>query len=120
MLDSFYIVVFNYYKKSLGKRSLAISLAYINLLELSVLLALASFFMAFAVQMKMIVMSSTKFWVLFSLISVFVVFKNWMRYNGKKRNVLNAKNKSKQHSIYLLWLMPLAFILIAVVLIQAQ
>jgi H+/Cl- antiporter ClcA len=120
MLDSFYISVFNYYKKSVGKRSLTISLVYINFLELSIFLALASFFMAFAVQMKMIVMSSLKFWVLFGLIAVFVIFKNWMRYNGKKRNVLNAKSKSKTHSIFLLWLMPIGFLLIALVLLQAQ
>jgi hypothetical protein len=120
MLDSLYISVFNYYKKSIGKRSLLVSLVYINILELSIFLALATFFMAFAIQMKMIVMSSLKFWVLFSIISMFVIFKNWMRYNGKKRNVLNAKAQPKKPSIFLLWLMPLGFILIAIVLLQAQ
>lgn len=120
MLDGLYITIFNHYKKTLGKRSLGIALLYINFLELSIILALAAFFLAFARQMKMSVMSSSKFWVLYSLIVIFVVFKNWVRYNGKKRNILNAKQKRKQNSIYALWLLPIGCIAIALILIQAQ
>lgn len=120
MLDNYYITIFNYYKKSLGKRSLTLALFYIILLELSIILALAAFFMAFANQMKMVVMSSTKFWVLFTLVALFVLFKNWMRYNGKKRNVLNAKLKPKSTSIYLLWLLPLGCFVIAYIILQVQ
>jgi hypothetical protein len=120
MLDTFYISVFNYYKKTLGKRSLNIALLYINFLELSIILALATFFMAFASQMKILVMSSTKFWVLFTIIALFIIFKNWMRYNGKKRNILNAKLKGKANSIYLLWLLPIGCIGIAFILLQVQ
>jgi len=119
MLDQFYISIFNHYKKSLGKRSLIIALVYINFLEVSIILALAAFFMAFAAQMKMDVMSVTKFWVLICLISGFVIFKNWMRYNGKKRMVLNAKRKSKSHSIFILWLLPFAGLAIGLILLQA-
>ena len=120
MLDTFYISIFNHYKKTLGKRSIIIALLYVNLLELSITLALAAFFMAFASQMKMLVMSSTKFWVLLTLVALFIVFKNWMRYNGKKRNILNAKSKGKQTSIYLLWLLPLGCFAIAFILLQGK
>lgn len=118
MLDRYYITVFNYYKKAFGKRSLNIALFYINFLELSFILALAAFFMAFASQMKMQVMSSTKFWVLLTLIALFVVSKNWMRYNGKKRTILNAKSKRNDTSIYLLWLLPAGCFAIAFILFQ--
>lgn len=120
MLDTYYISIFNHYKKTLGKRSFAIALLYIILLELAIILALAAFFLAFANQMKMDVMSQTKFWVLFGLVTLFVVFKNWMKYNGKKRNVLNAKLKTKSMSIYLLWLLPFGCFVIAFILLQAQ
>jgi len=139
--DNYYISVFKHYKKSLGKRSLnialfyitflelsfilalaaffkAIALFYITFLELSFILALAAFFMAFASQMKMSLMSSTKFWVLYVLIALFIIFKNWMRYNGKKRNILNAKFKRNDTSIYLLWLLPLGCFAIALILLQ--
>ena len=120
MLDSFYISIFNYYKKRLGKRSLLIALLYINFLELSIILALGAFFMAFASQMNILRMSSTKFWVLFSLVAFFIIFKNWMRYNGKKRTVLNATFKKAPTSVYILWLLPIGCFAIALVLFQVQ
>ncbi|MFK7834536.1 MAG: hypothetical protein AB8B52_14785 [Winogradskyella sp.] len=118
MLDRYYITVFNHYKKTLGKRSLAIALVYINFLEVSFVLALATFFMAFAKQMKMDLMSATKFWVLMVLILLFIIAKNWMRYNGKKRIILNAKLKRTDISIYLLWLLPVGCFLIAFILLR--
>lgn len=116
--DTFYISIFNHYKKVMGKQSIKIALLYINALEISIILALGAFFMAFAGQMKMQVMSSTKFWVLFVLITLSVMFKNWMRYNGKKRNILNAKSKRNSTSIYLLWLLPIGCFTIAFILFQ--
>ncbi|WP_370000997.1 hypothetical protein [Winogradskyella sp.] len=120
MLDNYYISIFNYYKKSIGKRSLTVALFYINLLELSILLALGAFFMAFAKQMRLVTLPSVKFWVLFGIVALFVIFKNWMRYNGKKRNVLNANLKSKDISIYLLWFLPIGCFIIAFILLQVQ
>ena len=118
MLDTFYISIFNYYKKTFGKKSLGLALLYINFLELSIILALAAFFLAFANQMKLLIMSSTKFWVLFALVAIFVVFKNWMRYNGKKRIILNAKLKGQTTSIFLLWILPLGCLTLAIILLQ--
>ena len=118
MLDTYYISVFNFYKKTMGKRSLSIALFYINLLELSIWLALAAFFKAFASQMKFLTISTSKFWTIFIILSVVVLFKNWMRYNGKRRHVLNAKIKTKVASIYLLWFLPLGSLIIAIALLQ--
>jgi hypothetical protein len=120
MLDTFYISILNHYKKRLGKKSLRLALFYINLLELSFLLALATFALAFASQMKMVVMSLTKFWILYGFVALFIMFKNWMRFNGKKRNILNAKLKPKHTSIYLLWLLPLGCLAMAFILLQIQ
>ena len=118
MLDTFYISIFNHYKKRFGKKSLKLALLYINFLELSIILVLGAFFMAFANQMKMIVMTTTKFWITFTLIAIFIIFKNWMRYNGRKRTILNAKVKGSDTSIYLLWILPLGCICIAFILLQ--
>ncbi|WP_299098396.1 hypothetical protein [uncultured Winogradskyella sp.] len=118
MLDTLYITIFNYYKKTLGKNSLKIALIYINLLEISIILALSAFFMAFAKQMKMQIMSNTKFWAILTIVALFIVFKNWMRYNGKKRTILNAKSKRVKTSILVLWLVPIACYLITFILLQ--
>lgn len=116
--DNHYISIFNHYKKAFGKKSINIALLYISALEISIVLVLAAFFMAFATQMKMQIMSSTKFWILFSLIALFIISKNWMRYNGKKRTILNAKSKHNTTSIYLLWLMPVGCFAMAFILLQ--
>jgi ABC-type dipeptide/oligopeptide/nickel transport system permease component len=87
------------------------------MLEVSIALTIGAFFMAFTSQMKIATMSLNKFWVLFILVSIFIVFKNWMRYNGKRRHILKAKLKSS-HSIYVLWILPFAFIAIGVILLQ--
>ena len=118
--DNYYISIFNHYKKKLGKRSLNISLFYITFLELSVILVLAAFLNAFASQMKMSLICSTKFWILYGLVVLFIIFKNWMRYNGKKRNILNAKYKRNDTSIYLLWVLPVGCLIIALILLQVQ
>jgi hypothetical protein len=120
MLDNYYITIFNHYKKVFGKKSITIALLYINALEISIALALGAFFMAFASQMKMSVMSSSKFWVLFTLIALFIISKNWMRYNGKKRTILNAKSKRIDTSISLLWLIPIGCFTMAFILLQVQ
>ncbi|MUU79860.1 hypothetical protein [Winogradskyella endarachnes] len=118
MLDTFYITIFNLYKKRLGKKSIKVALLYINFLSLSIVFALATFLLAFAKQMKILIMSNTKFYVLMLLVSLFIIFMNWMRYNGKKRTILNAKSNRINLSIYLLWLLPLGCLAIAVILFQ--
>ena len=120
MLDTLYISIFNHYKKTLGKKSINIALLYISILEVSIVFVISAFFMAFASQMNMLIMSSSKFWVLFSLITFLIISKNWMRYNGKKRLILNAKSKRNDTSIYLLWLFPLGCFVIASILLQVQ
>jgi len=118
ILDKYYITILNHYKKTYGKRSLTIALLYINFLEVSITLALAAFLMGFASQMKMQLMSSTKFWVLFTLITLFIISKNWMRYNGKKRMILKTKAGRNDTSIYLLWIFPIGCLAIASILLQ--
>ncbi|WP_426432071.1 hypothetical protein ACPX19_05885 [Winogradskyella sp. HB-48] len=119
MLDNFYISVFNYYKKRFGKRTNKVALVYINLLEISIYLALATFFWAFSNQMNIVTMAMSKFWIILSLVSIFIIFKNWMRYNGKKRNIIKAKLKAK-YSIYLLWLLPLGCLILVFILLQVS
>ncbi|MCB0400423.1 MAG: hypothetical protein KDD26_12590 [Winogradskyella sp.] len=119
MLANFYINIFNYYKKHFGKRTNRIALIYINLLEVSIYLALATFFLAFSSQMNIVTIAMYKFWVVFGLVSIFIIFKNWMRYNGRKRNIINAKLKAR-YPIYLLWVLPLACFSLAFILLQVS
>ncbi|MBL85602.1 hypothetical protein [Winogradskyella sp.] len=118
MLDNFYISVFNSYKARLGKRANRVALFYINLLEISIYLAFGAFSLAFANQMNIATITMFKFWVIIGLVTLFIMFKNWMRYNGKKRNVLKAKSRTKTPSVILLWLLPLGGIILSIVFLQ--
>ncbi|MGB0770633.1 MAG: hypothetical protein ACPGPB_07735 [Flavobacteriaceae bacterium] len=68
--------------------------------------------------MKLNILDDTSLWIVSLGITVFIFFKNWMSYNGKKRNILISRNtkKSKQYSahtliVFLLALFALSFIL---------
>ncbi len=118
MLDRFYIAIYNYYKPSLGKRSARLALIYINFLELSLLLVGTSFFKAFASQMHMTRIEASKFWLVFGLVGLIICFKNWIRFNGKKRTVLNAQRKGPKPSMYLLWFLPIACLGLAAIFLK--
>jgi hypothetical protein len=97
-----------------------ISLFYINFLELSIYFAFGAFFLAFASQMNFMSIAKEKFWIFYTVVAVSLIFKNWMRYNGKRRHVLNAKLSSKKISIVLLWALPFGALLIAIALLQVR
>ena len=120
--DQLFFTVFNAYKDKLKRKSNTLAVFYIFLFESSVILLLGVFFAKFFNQMKVTTMTSTKAWVLFGLVVVILYFKNWIKYSGKKRKVLNAKSlkvKTKTYSIWIVWLLPIGIIALALVLLNA-
>ncbi|MFV9549737.1 hypothetical protein [Algibacter sp. PT7-4] len=113
---------FQHYKAKKSKNANSIATFYITFLQCSILLLLGVFFAGFFRQMHVSTMSAPKAWTLFGLVTVFLYFKNWMQYGGRKRKVLNAKMLKKKklaYSIWLLWLIPLAILGLTFVLFQA-
>ncbi len=122
IFDSLFFNVFKHYKDAKSKKANQIATAYISILQCALVLVLGVFFAGFFKQMNMETMSQDKAWILFIMVSIFIFFKNWMQYAGRKRKVLNAKmlkKKSANYSIYLLWLLPIACILLAFIIWQA-
>lgn len=122
--DTLFYNIFFYYKPKLKQRATSIAVVYVTLLQWSILLLLGVFFAGFFRQMNMVTMSASKAWTLFVLIAVFIYFKNWMQYTGKRRMMINAKmNKKKSKStynVYLLWLLPIAILGLTYVVFQAS
>ncbi|GAA0736359.1 MULTISPECIES: hypothetical protein [Gaetbulibacter] len=114
--DTLFFSFFNQIKKRYKQRSNTISVAYISLVQCSLVLLLGIFFSEFLAQMKVNTMSSSKAWTLFILVSIALYFRNWMYYSGKKRKILNTKTKSNnpQYSIVSLILLPIVTIAIAI------
>jgi hypothetical protein len=120
VLDPFYITIYNYYQKAYGKRSITLAAIYINLLHSSILWLFSLFALVFAQQMKLPVMSNTKFFILYGLMIIGIIFKNWLYYSGKKRNILKSKRQGKPHAIGLLWALPFGCFLLGYLLYQLR
>ena len=121
--DTLFYNIFSHYKTKLKQKANNIAVVYITLLQVSLLLLLGVFFSGFFRQMNMVTMSSSEAWTLFTLAAIFIYFKNWMQYTGKRRMMINAKmnkKKSNTYNIYLLWLLPVAILGLTYVVFQAS
>jgi len=119
MFDQFYISFLNSFKDRFRKASVKLSYWYICLLELSFYGMLVSFFAAFSSQMHINTIDGNKTAILLVLGSLFVCFKNWMRYNGKRRHVLNASIKKKSVKALVLIVLPFVFLMLTFLFYQA-
>ena len=122
VFDTLFFNVFKYYKDAKSKKANQLATIYISILQCALLLVFGVFFAGFFNQMNMETISQEKGWTLYILVSLFLFFKNWIQYTGRKRSVLNAKmlkRKSQTYSIFMIWLLPVACIALAVIIWQA-
>ncbi|OUS01470.1 hypothetical protein A9Q86_06725 [Flavobacteriales bacterium 33_180_T64] len=123
IFDSFFFNVFQHYKPTQKKNANSIALFYISSLQCSLLLFLGILVALFLNEMNSTTMSSTKAWSLFIMVSIFIYFKNWIQYSGKKRKILNAKRNSKaqitHYNIWLLWLLLIGSIILSIIMLYA-
>jgi hypothetical protein len=120
--DALFFSVFNHYKPTHKQKANTIAIVYISLLQIALILVLGLFFSIFLEQLHVNTFSASKGWTLYFMISVFIYFRNWTVYSGRKRKVLNAKtNKNKQpvYNIWLLWTLLLGCVLLGIVLLNA-
>ena len=89
--NQLYLTVFNRFKGRYKQKANTIALFYTSVLQIALLFLGGVFFIKFLEQMKVVVMSSSNTWIVFVLTAVFIHFKNWVNYSGRKRRVLNAK-----------------------------
>lgn len=118
MLDAFYISCYNYLKPKYKRNAIKLALLYITFAEITLYSMTGMFFMAFAHQMHILDVNQNKIITIVLLLSGFIYFKNWMQYNGKRRNILNAKSKSKIQKWKLI-LFPITCIILGIILYQA-
>ncbi|MDB9961499.1 hypothetical protein OAD62_05315 [Oceanihabitans sp.] len=122
LFDKFFFSVFKYYKDAQNKKANTIATVYISVLQSALMLLLGVFFAGFFKQMNVNTLSQDKAITLFVLACIFIFFKNWMQYAGRKRKVLNAKmlkSKSLGYNIYLIWLLPVVCLGLSLIIYQA-
>jgi len=120
--NQLYLTVFNRFKGRYKQKASTIALLYTSVLQIALLFLGGVFFIKFLEQMKVVVMSSSNTWIVFVLTAVFIHFKNWVNYSGRKRRVLNAKLSNKKdlgYSTFTLIVMPIAIIALSVLFYKA-
>lgn len=124
LFDTLFYNVFSHYKPTYKQKANNIAIGYITIFQIVLLLLLGVFFAGFFRQMNMVTISASKAWTLFVLIAIFIYFKNWMQYTGKRRMMINAKMNKKKYgstyNIYLLWGLPIAVLGLTYVVFQAS
>jgi len=123
LFDTLFYNIFSYYKPKYKQKANTVAIVYISVFQILLLLLLGVFFSGFFRQMNMATMSSANAWTLFTLVSIFIYFKNWMQYTGKRRMMIIAKmnkKKSNLYNIYLLWVLPLAVLGLTYAVYQAS
>lgn len=121
IFDQLFFSVFNYYKQAKNKNANRLATWYITIFQCGLLLLLGIFFSEFFRNMKVVTLSESSAWLLYGVSALFIYFKNWIQYSGRKRKVLNAKqssSKSYKRNIYVLWLLPISSVLLAVFFLQ--
>jgi hypothetical protein len=123
IFDTLFFNVFQHYKPTKKKKANTIALYYITSLQCSLLLLSGIFLSAFLNEMNFTTMDSSNAWTLFVMACIFIIFKNWIQYSGKKRKVLNAKLNGKKklepYNIYLLWALLISSILLSITILIA-
>lgn len=122
VFDQLYLFVFNKYKQKYKQKANTIALAYISILQISLLFLIGAFIAAFSNQMNLDVISQAKAIFFFSITAVIIHFLNWMSYSGQSRKVMNAKyNKSKkiEQNVILVFCLPILAILLALLFLKS-
>jgi len=120
--NQLYLAVFSRFKGRFKQKANTIALFYTSALQIALLFLGGVFFIKFLEQMKVVVMSGSNAWLLFIMTAVFIHFKNWVSYSGRKRRVLNAKLSNKkglEYSLFMLIVLPVGIIGLALLMLQA-
>ena len=120
--NQIYRTVFSRFKGRFKQKANTIALYYVSVVEIALILLLGVFFIKFLDQMKVVVMSGSNAWLLFVMTAVFIHFKNWVSYSGRKRRVLNAKLSNKkglEYSLFILIVLPIGIIGLSLLMLKA-
>jgi hypothetical protein len=116
-----YLTTFNRFKARFRQQANTIALFYVSIVEIAIILLLGIFFIKFLDQMKVIIMNGTNAWLLFIISALFIHFKNWLSYSGRKRRILNAKLSNKkdlEYSLFVLISLPLGLLGLSLIVLE--
>ncbi|MDG1014430.1 MAG: hypothetical protein P8O09_04375 [Flavobacteriaceae bacterium] len=116
-----YLTTFNRFKARFRQKANTIALFYVSIVEIAITLLLGIFFIKFLDQMKVVITNGTNGWLLFIILALFIHFKNWLNYSGRKRRILNAKLSNKkdlEYSLFILISLPLGLLGLSLIMLE--
>ena len=119
--NQLYLTVFNCFKARLKQKANTIALFYVSIVEIEVMLLVGIFFIKFLDQMNVVIMNGANAWLLFIIASLFIHFKNWLNYSGRKRLILNAKlskRKDLDYSLFILISLPFGLLGLSLMILK--
>ena len=119
--NQLYLTVFNRFKARLKQKANTIALFYVSIVEIEVVLLVGIFFIKFLDQMNVVIMNGANAWLLFIIASLFIHFKNWLNYSGRKRLILNAKlskRKDLDYSLFTLISLPFGLLGLSLMILK--
>lgn len=121
LFDQLFYNSFKFYKqKSNTASARRIAVYYITFVQLTLGLLLAIFLYVMAQRLNAGSIPLLNAIFIFTLVGFILYVKNSIQYNGKKQRILNAKlTKVPYFSIYTLWIIPIASMLLALLFMQA-
>ena len=103
--DTLYFTVQKQYKPKHKQKANGFALWYVSLLQSGLLLFVGVLIAHFFKGMSTSGLSQDKAWLLFGMSVVFVFFRNWMLYSGRKQKIMLAKGRKKASGDYKLWML---------------
>ena len=119
--NQLYLTTFNRFKARFRQKANTIAFFYVSIVEIAITLLLGIFFIKFLDQMKVVITNGTNGWLLFIILALFIHFKNWLNYSGRKRRILNAKLSNKkdlEYSLFILISLPLGLLGLSLIMLE--
>lgn len=121
IFDTLYFSLQKNYKPKYRQKANLLALWYVSFLQYGLLLLIGVLIAHFLKGMRTAGLDEVKAWLLYSMVCIFIAFKNWMGYSGRKRKVMIAKGRKKStgdYNTWMLWMLLIGVFALALLLLM--
>ncbi len=121
IFDALYFSIQKQYRPKYRQKANQFALWYVSLLQFGLLLLIGAVIAHFLKGMHTAGLDEGKAWLLYGMTCLFIGFKNWMGYSGRKRKVMIAKGRKKptgDYKAWMLWLLLIGVFALALLLLM--
>lgn len=114
--DQSYQSIQKAYKPNYKQKANTFALWFVSSFQVGLLLLVGIFLYLFLNEMRTITLSADKAWLIFTVFSIVLIVRNWLRYSGRALKIRNAKkNTVTSSSVFKVWQLVLTLIALYIV-----